>query len=122
MLGVQREVASCGPGRRAVVARRQRSVALAAVAAFAGVLLAVTTGATKALDRSAAEWFRPQDSWGEVQVRLGPVIDGLEPRRAYVLLGLVTLMVSLRRHDWRPAVFAGVVATVSMGATSAVKM
>jgi membrane-associated phospholipid phosphatase len=97
-------------------------VALAAAAAFAVVLVAVATGATEALDRSAAEWFRPHDSWGEAQIRLGPVIDGLEPRRAYVFLGLVTVAVTLRRRSWRPALFAGLVATVSMGATTAVKV
>jgi membrane-associated phospholipid phosphatase len=97
-------------------------VALAAAAAFSVVLVAVATGASRALDRSAAEWFRPHDSWGEAQVRLGPVIDGLEPRRAYVFLGLVTVVVTLLRHSWRPAVFAGLVATVSMGATTAVKV
>jgi len=122
MVSVYREGGPSGPGRRAVVTRRQERAALAAAAAFAVVLVAVTTGATQALDRAAAEWFRPNDSWGMAQARLGPVIDGLEPIRAYAFLGLVTSIVSLRRRSWRPAVFAGLVAGMSMGVTSVVKV
>jgi membrane-associated phospholipid phosphatase len=97
-------------------------VALVAVAAFAALLVAVTTGATQAPDRAAAEWFRPNDTWGTVQVRLGPVIDGLQPPRAYAILGLVAALACLRRLSWRPALFAGFVAGTSMGATSVVKV
>ena len=104
------------------MAGRKRRAALIAAGAFVVLLLAVTTGATQALDRAAADWFRPDDTWGPAQVRLGPVIDGLEPWRAYVLLALVTAVVCLRRQSWSPALFAGLVATVSMAATTAVKV
>jgi membrane-associated phospholipid phosphatase len=110
------------PSRPALVARRQRRVALAAAAAFVVVLVGVTTGATQGLDRAAADWFRPGDSWGPAQTRLGPMIDGLEPRRAYVILAVVAAMVSLVRRSWRTALFAGLVAGSSMGLTTAVKL
>ena len=74
-------------GRRAIVGSRQRRAALVAAAAFVAVLLGVTTGATQALDRAAVDWLRPDDEWGTTQQRLLPVIDGLEPRRAYVAAG-----------------------------------
>jgi membrane-associated phospholipid phosphatase len=122
MVNVYREGGPSGPGRRAIVASRQRRGALVAAAAFVVVLIAVTTGATQALDRVAADWFRPNDEWGMAQARLGPIIDGLEPTRAYVFLGLVTSIVSLQRRSWRPAVFAGLVAGMSVGATSVVKV
>ncbi len=109
-------------GRRAIVGSRQRRAALVATAAFVAVLLGVTTGATQALDRAAVDWFRPDDEWGTTQQRLLPVIDGLEPARAYALLGLVTVVVCLRRHTWRPAVFAVLVSGTSMGVTSVVKV
>ena len=108
--------------RHQVIAARQRRVALVAAAAFGVVLGAVATGATQRFDRAAADWFRPDNEWGTAQVRLGPVIDGLEPRRAYVVLALVTALVCLTRHSWRPAVFAGVVAGFSMAATVAIKV
>ena len=82
----------------------------------------MTTGATQALDRAAIDWFRPDDEWGTTQQRLLPVIDGLEPARAYALLGLVTVVVCLRRHTWRPAVFAVLVSGTSIGVTSVVKV
>jgi membrane-associated phospholipid phosphatase len=104
------------------VATRQRLAALVAAAVFVVVLLSVTTGVTQSLDRAAVDWFRPGDEWGLAQARLGWVIDGLEPRRAFALLGVVTVVVSVRRHSWRPAGFALLVVVVSVGATVAVKV
>lgn len=108
--------------RRALVAVRQRRAAFIAAAGFGVVLLCVVTRLTQGLDQTAAEWFRPDDEWGPAQVRLGPVIAWLEPRRAYLALGVVTACVCLRRHSWRPGVFAGLVTGLSMGATLAVKV
>ncbi|NYD43071.1 phosphatase PAP2 family protein [Nocardioides panaciterrulae] len=95
---------------------------LVAAGTFVVVLVAVKSGLTQSWDRRAADWFRPHDEWGATQVLLGPVIDGLEPRRSYVLLGLVAVVLCLRRRSWRPAWYAALVATASMGATIAVKV
>lgn len=86
------------------------------------LLLAVATGAAEPLDRSATDWLRPDNEWGPAQARLGPVIDALQPRRAYLLLGVVTAFVCLRRRDWRPAALAGYVAATSVVATVAIKV
>jgi membrane-associated phospholipid phosphatase len=122
MVSVHRPGVRPASDRRAVVARRQRRTALVAAAAFVVVLLGVKTGATQALDRSVADWLRPHDEWGAVQDRLRPVIDALEPRRAYAVLALVTAVVGLRRRLWSPLLFAALVASVSMASTSAVKV
>jgi membrane-associated phospholipid phosphatase len=97
-------------------------VALVAAAAFVVVLVAVMTGATRGLDRAATDWFRPDDVWGPTQQSLRPVIDALEPRRAYVVLVLVASVVCLQRGSRRPAVFAGLLALTSMGVTTATKV
>ncbi|GAB7007659.1 hypothetical protein JCM18899A_51340 [Nocardioides sp. AN3] len=104
------------------MARRQRRVALAAALAYAALIVAVATGATTELDRTAAEWFRPGDTWGMAQVRLGPFIDRLEPPRAYVFLGLVTVLAGLFRRSWRPVLFCLLVAGTSIGATTVTKV
>ena len=84
--------------------------------------MGVTTGATQALDRAALDWFRPDDEWGTTQQRFLPVIDGLAPRRAYLLLGLVAALACARRRSWRLAVFAALVAGTSIGVTVAMKV
>jgi membrane-associated phospholipid phosphatase len=95
---------------------------MAAAAAYVVLIVAVLAGATTELDRKAAEWFRPDGAWGMAQVRLGPFIDRLEPPRAYLFLGLVTVLVSLGRRSWRPMLFAGLVAGTSIGVTTVTKV
>lgn len=105
-----------------VVARRQRRAASLAAVGFVLVLVAVASGATRGLDRAAADWFRPDDRWGSAQIRLGPIIDGLQPPRAYAFLAVVTAVICLRRRRWQPAAFAALVAGASMALTSVVKV
>ena len=119
---VHPEASPNDPGRRSIAAVRQRRAALVAAAAFAVVALGVTTGVTQALDLAALEWFRPDDEWDTTQQRFLPVIDALQPPRAFLLLGLVAALVCVRRRSWRPAVFAGLVAGTSIGATVVMKV
>jgi membrane-associated phospholipid phosphatase len=120
MVSVHREGGRHVTGRRAVVVRRQRRAALAAAAAFAVVLVSMASGVTQRLDRAATDWFRPDDTWGTAQIRLDPIIDGLQPPRAYAFLAFVTAIICLRRRSWRPAAFAALVAGTSLVLTSLV--
>ncbi len=104
--------------------RRPRPLQAAALAAaaFLALTVAVTTSAVQAWDRAAIDWFRPSDEWGPTQIRLVPIIDGLEPRRAYPFLVLVTLAACIHRRSWRPGAFTAVVAGCSMALTLVTKL
>lgn len=117
MVVVNRTGTGRGTSGSAGTANRQRRAAVVAGAAYLTVLVAVMTGVTQAFDRAAADWFRPNDEWGPVQMRLGPIVDALEPRRAYAVLAVVTIAVCFRRWSWQPAAFAVVVAGASIGVT-----
>ena len=100
----------------------QRRAGVVVAVGFVALLVGVVTGATQAWDQRVVDWFRPDESWGLLQVRLVDFIDGLEPRHSYPLLVLVTVLVALRRRSWRPALFAGTVATMSVATTLTIKM
>jgi membrane-associated phospholipid phosphatase len=84
-------------------------VAAVAAAAFVALTVLALAGATARLDQRLMDWFRPDDEWGDIQQTLLPIIDALEPRRTFLLLGVVALAVSVRRWSLRPAIYLGVV-------------
>jgi len=96
---------------------------LAATAAVAFVVLTglVAAGTTRQLDVAVRDWFRPHDVWGEAQVRVDVLVEGLKPSRAAPLLGVVTLVTCLARWSWRPAAYAGVLLAVTAALTLATK-
>jgi membrane-associated phospholipid phosphatase len=90
---------------------------LAAVSAIAFVVLGalVAAHATRHLDASARELFRPHDEWGPLQWHADVVVEGLKPSRIAWVLPVVAAMVSWRRHSWRPLGYA-----LLIGGTTAV--
>lgn len=97
-----------------------RTIATAG-AAFAALTALVAAHATEPADTEAAQWFRPHDVWGPTQALLVPVIDGLQPARAVVLLVLVSVAASLWRSSWRPMAFAAVVVVGAASSSVVVK-
>ena len=79
--------------------------------AVAYVLLTVlvAVGATERLDVAAREYFRPDDVWGDLQIRVDVIVEGLKPVRAVPLLALFVLVLSAYRRSWRPAAYAALV-------------
>lgn len=93
-------------------ARRRLALQTAALVGlcYLALTILVATGATQHLDDVVRQWFRPDDTWGEAQVRTGPIIDALEPRRVFAVLAVVGIATSVRRRTWRPLAFTGGVA------------
>ncbi len=95
-----------------------------ACAAGAGFLLLtamVATGACGAVDVAVREAFRPDDVWGPAQQMTGPLIDRLQPGRAFGLLALVSAGVSVMRRSWRPAAAAALAVGAASAATLVTK-
>lgn len=88
---------------------------LAATAAVAYLLLTVlvTVGATVSVDVAAREYFRPDDVWGDLQIRVDVIVEWVKPVRAVPLLALFVLAVSAHRRSWRPAAYAALVLVVA---------
>ena len=88
---------------------------LAVTAGIAYVVLTVlvAVGATERLDVAARQYFRPDDVWGDLQMRVDVIVEGLKPVRAVPLFALFVLVVSVHRRSWRPASYAGLVLVVA---------
>lgn len=97
-------------------------LALGLGAAFVLLGLLVVTGVTASPDARGIALLRPGDAWGAPQVRYSPWMTRLEPERMYPILGVTALVTSLRRRSWRPLVFAGALAGLSVVVTVAVKI
>jgi membrane-associated phospholipid phosphatase len=88
--------------------RRGRAATIALVAGVAYVLLTLLVMAhlTGTLDVTVREWFRPDDVWGALQVRVDVVVEGLKPSRVALVLPLVAVSAGLVQRSWRPVVVA----------------
>ena len=95
--------------------RSRGATALAVTAAVAYLLLTVlvAVGATERVDVAAREYFRPDDGWGDLQIRVDVSVEGLKPVRAVPLLAVFVLAVSAYRRSWRPAAYAALVLVVA---------
>lgn len=103
------------PGRGAVTA------AAVALAALVVLSVLVATGRTQALDDWAKELFRPHDQWGDLQVRVDTIVEGLRPRNSGALLVVVTAVVAVVRRSWWPVVSVAAVVTAGALATVVLK-
>lgn len=90
--------------------------------AFVILGLLVVTGVTASSDARGVALLRPGDVWGAPQARYSPWMTRLEPQRMYLILGATALVTSLWRRSWRPLLFAGALAGVSVVVTVAVKI
>lgn len=109
---------SLGPGRP------RGWFVLAAVAAVAFLVLTVLVAAdaTRDLDVAARDWFRPDDVWGQTQIRVDVVVEGLKPRNMVPFLALVAVVACVRRRSWRPAAYVALLAGVAGALTMATKV
>ena len=99
----------------ATVTKSRAVTVLAVTAGIAYVVLTVlvAVGATERLDVAARGYFRPDDVWGDLQIRVDVIVEGLKPVHAVPLFMLFVLVVSVRRRSWRPAAYAGLVLVVA---------
>lgn len=78
---------------------------MVSAAAFAALAVLVEIGATSSFDVRAREYFRPDDVWGDLQIRVDTLVEGLKPERALPLTAVVVLAISAYRRSWRPATY-----------------
>jgi membrane-associated phospholipid phosphatase len=91
-------------------------------AAFAGWTVAVVLRATGPLDEWVLEFFRPRGQWGELQMGVGRIVDGLRPS---VVAGLVLALagiVAIRRRAWAAITCTAITLGSGALATLAVKV
>ena len=82
---------------------------------FVAVTVLVVTGATQCLDEWMIRSVRPNDVWGDSQVRFSPWVHRLRPTLMLLLLAATCVAVSARRRSWHPAVIGFLLACVSTG-------
>ena len=103
-----------GSPRRRPPAGTAGAIAAVALVALLALSVLVATGRTVPLDDWVRELFRPHDQWGDLQVRVDTVVEGLRPRNSGALLLIVTAVVAVVRRSWWPV--ASVAAVVAAGA------
>jgi membrane-associated phospholipid phosphatase len=82
----------------------------------------VATRATGSLDLWTTAFFRPHDHWGDLQIRVDAIVEGLKPANCAALVALLMAVISVRRRSWRPVVCTGLVGVVGAGLTLGVKV
>lgn len=100
------------PANRPDARRRSDSAALRWLAVASGLAyvtlsVAVAAGLTERWDTAARDFFRPGDRWGDLQITVDVLVEGLKPVRVAVLLVVAGGVLSWRRRSWRPLAFVG---------------
>jgi membrane-associated phospholipid phosphatase len=103
-----------GTGLMRTLLGRQGWPAATFVVLFAALTALVATGVAQPLDDRLVQYFRPDDVWGERQIRYSPWMHRMRPPLMFALLAGSCLVVSVWRRSWRPAVLG-----LALGATSA---
>ena len=88
-------------------------VAALAAGAFVVLTALVAAGVTQDLDVAARDYFRPHDVWGDTQIRVDTIVEGLRPRNMVPVLVLAALLACVLRRTWRPAAYAALLAGVT---------
>ena len=110
------------PGQPPDHHRVATAVGLAALAGLVVLSALVATGVTDGLDDRVRELFRPGDHWGDLQMRVDLVVEGLRPPVTLVLLGLAGLVAALARRSWWPLVSVGATLGVLLALVTGLKL
>lgn len=97
-------------------------LSLGAFALFLALTVLVLRGVTQPVDTRVFHRLRPEDGWGDAQVRFAPWIGRLRPEHMYVLLAATSVVVSLWRRSVWPLLFALALAAGAAVLTVAVKL
>jgi undecaprenyl-diphosphatase len=98
------------------------SVGAVALVVLAVLTVLVATGLTHGLDDRVRELFRPGDQWGDLQVRVDTIVEGLRPPITATLLLLATVVAVVLRRSWWPAVFVAVTMGSAVALTGALQL
>src|SRR5512132_2158305 len=81
------------------------TVGVVSLASFVLLTYLVAAHLTEPVDMWMKERLRPHDEWGDLQVRVDVIVEGLKPRNASMFLGVLLAGTSLARRSWRPVIF-----------------
>ena len=96
--------------------------ATASGTAFVVLSFLVAIGATRDLDATVRQTFRPDDVWSTNQLIFGNVVDGLGPPVAVGILLVSGLVASWRRRSPVPLMYVGALGAVAVVITAVAKM
>jgi membrane-associated phospholipid phosphatase len=103
--------------------RRTAGAVLAASATgFLVLTILVAAHMCDRVDLWARHLFRPHDEWGDLQIRVDLIVEGLKPRNAALFLALLVAGTALARRSWRVVLCTGLVAGLGAGLTLAAKV
>ncbi len=97
-------------------------VLLLALAGFAGLTIAVVSGAARGPDTRVVEFFRPNGSWGDLQIWVDVIVEGLAPLPVAVLLAAYASVAAVRQRSWRPLACSGLTLAAGAAAALAIKV
>lgn len=89
-------------------------VPVTCIVLFVALTGLVVSGVAQSLDDRIISEVRPNDAWGEAQVRYSPWMHWLRPTRMFLLLAGTCVALSVWRRSWRPLVTGLVTGSVSV--------
>ncbi len=97
-------------------------VLLLSLALFAGMTIAVVSGAAQGLDERVVEFFRPDGYWGDLQIGVDVIVEGLRPLTVAALVVAYASLAAVRRGSWRPLACTGLTLVAGAAVALAVKL
>ncbi|HEX5967159.1 MAG TPA: phosphatase PAP2 family protein [Intrasporangium sp.] len=97
-------------------------VLLLSLAGFAGLTIAVGTGAARGLDERIVEFFRPHGYWGDLQIWVDVIVEGLRPLTVAALTAACASVAAVRLRSWWPLACTGLTFFAGTAMALAVKL
>jgi len=109
------------PNRRPAL-RLTGLVLLVSLAGFAALTIAVGTGAARGLDERIVEFFRPHGYWGDLQMGVDVIVEGLRPLTVAALIAAYASVAAVLRRSWWPLTCTGLTFFAGSAMALAVKL
>lgn len=91
-----------------------RVAAVVLLLAFVVLTALVASGATESFDTAARDLFRPDDRWGELQIKMDHLVEIFQPLSMFAVLGVVGLSESVGSGTRQPLLFVALVTVASV--------
>jgi membrane-associated phospholipid phosphatase len=97
-------------------------VGAVALALLVVLAVLVAAGVTDGLDDRVRELFRPGGHWGDLQMQVDVVVEGLRPPVTVALLGVAGVVAAVVRRSWWPLLSVGATLAVLFVLITALKL
>ena len=109
------------PNRRPTL-RMTSLVLVLCLAGFSGLTIAVGSGTARGLDERIVEFFRPNGYWGDLQIRVDAIVEGMRPLTVAALVVAYASVAAVRRRTWWPLACTGLTFVAGTAVALAVKL